>query len=140
VILGDERERGVAEAMRYGMKRGCLDLVGKTPLDDCVALVGRMQVMLTNDGGPLHIAVAAGVPTVSVFGPVDEGCTGRIRLPRSTGSCMSISIAGPVTGISASRNATGSARAYKRLRPMRSMRRWSRSSPERRAVYPDGSQ
>ena len=28
--------------------------------------------MLTNDGGPLHMAVALGVKTVSIFGPVDD--------------------------------------------------------------------
>ena len=28
--------------------------------------------MIVNDGGPLHIAVAAGVQTASIFGSVDE--------------------------------------------------------------------
>jgi ADP-heptose:LPS heptosyltransferase len=32
--------------------------------------------MIVNDGGPLHVAVAAGVQTVSIFGPVDENVYG----------------------------------------------------------------
>ena len=32
----------------------------------------KMRLVVTNDGGPLHMASALGVKTVSIFGPVDE--------------------------------------------------------------------
>ena len=35
------------------------------------SLLGRLGLVLCNDGGPLHLAVTQGVKTVSVFGPVD---------------------------------------------------------------------
>lgn len=35
------------------------------------ALVERLDGLVTNDGGNLHLAVALGVPTVAIFGPTD---------------------------------------------------------------------
>jgi len=40
------------------------------------ALISRCNVVITNDGGPLHIAVGLGVKTVSIFGPVNEAVYG----------------------------------------------------------------
>lgn len=36
------------------------------------ALAKQCDLNIVNDGGPLHIAVAAGARTLSIFGPVDE--------------------------------------------------------------------
>jgi ADP-heptose:LPS heptosyltransferase len=48
-----------------------VDLVGKTRLEGLIAIINNLQILITNDGGPLHIAVALGKKTVSFFGPVD---------------------------------------------------------------------
>lgn len=45
-----------------------LDLVGRTDLSDLSALMGRLSVFVTNDSGPMHLAAAAGVPVVAIFG------------------------------------------------------------------------
>ena len=42
------------------------------PLKEYMAILGSCDLVLCNDGGPLHIAVALGAKTVSIFGPVDE--------------------------------------------------------------------
>lgn len=39
------------------------------PLRDVIALISSLDVFICNDGGPMHIAAALGVPTVAVFGP-----------------------------------------------------------------------
>ena len=39
------------------------------PLRDVVALIRSLDVFICNDGGPMHIAAALGVPTIAVFGP-----------------------------------------------------------------------
>ena len=47
---------------------GALDLVGRTDLGELKALMGRLSVFVTNDSGPMHLAAAAGVPVVAIFG------------------------------------------------------------------------
>ena len=50
--------------------------MGKTTVLEFMALVSQVDLVITNDGGPLHIAVALGVPTISIFGPVSEDVYG----------------------------------------------------------------
>jgi lipopolysaccharide heptosyltransferase II len=72
VILGDESERKIAEVMVHAMRNKPIDLTGKTNLDILPAVIKNCNLLVTNDGGPMHMAVALGVRSVSVFGPVSE--------------------------------------------------------------------
>lgn len=47
---------------------GAVDLVGRTDLAALKALMGRLSLFVTNDSGPMHLAAAAGVPVVAIFG------------------------------------------------------------------------
>ncbi len=76
LLLGDISERPIAESIASAMKNKAVDLVGKTTLEELSGIMGSLKVLLANDGGPLHMAVAAGVRTVSFFGPVDESVYG----------------------------------------------------------------
>ncbi|MCX5701519.1 MAG: glycosyltransferase family 9 protein [Candidatus Omnitrophica bacterium] len=71
LILGDISERYVAETIINRMKNKPIDLVGKTTLEQLIAIMSKLQLLITNDGGPLHMAVALNKRTVSFFGPVD---------------------------------------------------------------------
>lgn len=51
------------------IKERVLNLAGRLSLDEFVALLRRAKLCITNDSGPLHMAAALGVPTVSFFGP-----------------------------------------------------------------------
>jgi heptosyltransferase I len=75
-ILGDAKERAIADVMVYAMKHKAVDLVGKTSLEELAALIARLRILIANDGGPLHMATALRIKTLSVFGPVDEGVYG----------------------------------------------------------------
>ena len=44
-----------------------MNLAGKFSLRELPAAIGRCQVFVTNDSGPMHIAVARKVPTVADF-------------------------------------------------------------------------
>ena len=46
-----------------------INLAGRLTLGQLAALFDRSQLCITNDSGPLHVAVAIGTPTVSFFGP-----------------------------------------------------------------------
>lgn len=49
------------------MRRGVADLCGKLSLPALCGLLERSVMMLSNDTGPLHLALALGTPTVGVF-------------------------------------------------------------------------
>jgi len=72
VILGDEAEDKIAEVIVHAMRNKPIDLTGKTSLDILPAVIKNCNLLVTNDGGLMHMAVALGVRTVSVFGPVSE--------------------------------------------------------------------
>lgn len=72
VILGDESEGKIAEVIRHVMHNKPIDFTGKTDLEILPALIKNCNLLITNDGGPMHIAAALGVRTVSIFGPVSE--------------------------------------------------------------------
>lgn len=45
------------------------NMAGKTSLGELLALLKRCSLLVTNDSGPLHLAAALAVPTLSFFGP-----------------------------------------------------------------------
>jgi len=57
------------------------------------AAISHCSVIVTNDSGPLHLAAALAVPSVSIFGPTDPartvipGATRVVRKPVSCGPC-----------------------------------------------------
>src|SRR5262249_55021077 len=42
-----------------------------TALSELAALIRRSAISITNDSGPMHLAVALDRPVVSIFGPTD---------------------------------------------------------------------
>lgn len=58
-----------------------LDLVGKTSLDDLMAVLERASVVVSADSGPMHLAVALGRPVVALFGPANPLRTGPYGQP-----------------------------------------------------------
>jgi heptosyltransferase-2 len=55
------------------------------------AAISHCAVVVTNDSGPLHVAAALAVPSVSIFGPTDPGRTvipGATRVVRKPFACQ----------------------------------------------------
>ena len=55
------------------------------------AAISHCSIVITNDSGPLHLATALAVPSVSIFGPTDPGRTvipGASRVLRRPTGCM----------------------------------------------------
>lgn len=69
VIVGSEADVDVAKKMEKNMRELPINLVGKTTVKQLLPLLKRFNVLVTNDCGAMHIAVALGVPVVAIFGP-----------------------------------------------------------------------
>jgi len=72
IILGDETEQPISEVIVNAMAHKPIDLTGKIKLELLPAIIKNLDLLISNDGGPMHIASALGVKSVSVFGPVSE--------------------------------------------------------------------
>ncbi len=77
LILGSEAEKDICESVKKDMKNAVIDACGRTAILQFAALAGMCNLVIANDGGPLHIAVAMGAKTVGIFGPVDEKVYGQ---------------------------------------------------------------
>jgi ADP-heptose:LPS heptosyltransferase len=76
ILLGDQKERELCEQIAGLMKHKVVLACGRTNVGQCAALFKQCALAVVNDGGPLHIAVASGTKTVSIFGPVNENVYG----------------------------------------------------------------
>ena len=70
LVLWGPGERALAESV-VAASGGAAVIAPETQLPDLVALSRAASFMISGDTGPLHIACATGVPTVSLFGPTD---------------------------------------------------------------------
>lgn len=76
VATGTAAERSIADAIRAAARQPlhlCFDPpLGLGPLK---SLIRRADLLVTNDTGPRHYAIAFGVPVVTIFGPTDPAWT-----------------------------------------------------------------
>lgn len=70
VVLWGPGEEGLAGAI-VEASGGAARVAPATRLPDLLALSRAASLMISGDTGPLHIAAAAGTPTISLFGPTD---------------------------------------------------------------------
>ena len=71
VLLGGPGEEGIAEAILRCMRNDVLNLSGRLALEELACVISRLNVLITNDSAPMHIASATGTPQVTLFGPED---------------------------------------------------------------------
>ena len=83
IVFGTAAEQKVSDAITAGIKGPAISLVGATTIADLPALLSRCQLFVGNDSGAMHVAAAAGLPVVAIFGPTDPHGTAPIT-PRCT--------------------------------------------------------
>jgi ADP-heptose:LPS heptosyltransferase len=67
VLLGTAAERHLAREFVDQADFPCTDLTGQTDLPVLAAVLSRMELLLTNDTGTMHLAAGLGVPVAAVF-------------------------------------------------------------------------
>ncbi len=92
VLLGGAEDRAIADEIVTSLDADgvvSVDLAGQLDLLACAALLERATLFIGNDSGLMHIAAAAGAPTLGLFGPSDERVYGpygpRARALRGRG-------------------------------------------------------
>lgn len=76
IIFGGSGEAEKCAKIASLSKVSPINACGDTDLGRLAALLRSCDLVITNDGGPLHVAVSQFVPTISIFGPVDEAVYG----------------------------------------------------------------
>jgi lipopolysaccharide export system permease protein len=72
-IFGGPGDEARAQAVKAGLgARSVIDLTGQLDLVEAAACLKRAALFVGNDSGLMHMAAAAGTPTLGLFGPTDE--------------------------------------------------------------------
>jgi len=71
LLIGSRDEIDVTNEVTSRMRNQPIVLTGKTTLDQITAVLSKVDLVVTNDTGPAHIAAALGCPTIVIFGPTN---------------------------------------------------------------------
>jgi heptosyltransferase-2 len=95
LLIGSDAETEISREVSERMQNKPVMLTGHTSLAQLVALLSLVDLLVTNDTGPAHIASALGRPTLVIFGPTNPLTTrpfsraGEIvRTPPDCAPCM----------------------------------------------------
>jgi heptosyltransferase-2 len=95
LLIGSKEEGDVTAEVAQQMKQPAINLAGETSLDEVVAILGIVDLLVTNDTGPAHISSAQGKPTLVIFGPTNPLTTRPysavaeiVRKPPDCAPCM----------------------------------------------------
>jgi heptosyltransferase-2 len=95
VLIGSKDEIDVAAEVRQAMRYQPFDFTGKTELAGAIGILGAVDLVISNDTGPAHLAAALGRPTMVIFGPTNPLTTRPystaaeiVRHPPDCAPCM----------------------------------------------------
>ncbi len=69
----EELSKCEVQDVRYKAVKEIIDLSGQTTLLELSSLLRRCRLLISNDSGPVHVAVASGTPALSIFGRNQRG-------------------------------------------------------------------
>ena len=71
LLTGGLGEEQTVQMVIDAMHTPAVSFAGKTSLGSLAALISRLDLFISNDTGPSHIASAVDCPSVTIFGPAD---------------------------------------------------------------------
>ena len=82
IFVGGPEETPLAQLVATGLPGPVCDLTGRTTLPQLAAVLSLADLMLANDTGPLHLAVALGRRVVAPFTCTRVRLTGPYGMPQ----------------------------------------------------------
>jgi len=76
VITGAKKDTSLGQHIIDMSGSSAVSICGGTTLGELAAVMRRASLVISNDSGPMHIAVSQGVPTIALFGPTSPEITG----------------------------------------------------------------
>lgn len=69
ILLGDKDDRATSERISSLMNKQPVNLTGLLSIRETAAFLKLSRLVVTNDSGLMHVAVATGTPVIAIFGP-----------------------------------------------------------------------
>tara|TARA_B100000795_G_C22782634_1_gene433107 strand:+ start:274 stop:1200 length:927 start_codon:yes stop_codon:yes gene_type:complete len=81
VIFGGPGEKDIAKDIEnYLINKGVSNyqnLANKTSIEELITQISMLDLFITGDSGPMHLAAAFQIPTVAIFGPTKDSETSQ---------------------------------------------------------------
>ena len=81
VIFGGSGEKDIAaDIEKYLIENGVdnyQNLAAKTTIKELISQIANLDLFITGDSGPMHLAAAFQIPTVAIFGPTNDNETSQ---------------------------------------------------------------
>ncbi len=95
LVTGGPQEVGIVEAVVRGISNAAALLPPRLNLRLLKSIIRRSRLLVTNDTGPRHFAIAFDVPVVTIFGPTHPAWTEshyrderKVQIPVNCGPCQ----------------------------------------------------
>ncbi|MDD4203025.1 MAG: lipopolysaccharide heptosyltransferase II [Candidatus Omnitrophica bacterium] len=73
ILVGAQSDLQLCNKVNALVSSRLINLVGQTSIGVLAAILKKSKVFVSNDSGPVHMAVAVGTPVVDIFGRKDPG-------------------------------------------------------------------
>jgi heptosyltransferase II len=87
MIFGGANELEFAEEIENHLIKNnisnYLNLAGQTSISELTSYISKLDILITGDSGPMHIAASLKIPTIALFGPTNPNETSQWKNPQN---------------------------------------------------------
>jgi len=88
IIVSGPADVATGQAVIQSMKRPPIDACGKTTVRELASLLKKTRLLISNDSGPVHVAVGVETPVISIFGRSQPGLSQKRWRPLGEGDVV----------------------------------------------------